>query len=231
MLPRLVASAASGLGGTGGDIQWNMTVPYLPRGSIVFIAGLGREENGEQNPEEINVCYFNGQYLNRILDANNQETGHGLYYYVVPVGGLAAGTYTCGINFKDSRKPAEKKRGVSCAFANLLPQAPASSTVATSGDNSASITNASTLTPVALLIVSCGWRVGFAETWGGNVTPIVTSRGDNQGGVSLAYAIVTSPTNPITVTCNCGNSESKGMVAASFTKGKDKGINFLGDFV
>lgn len=236
MIPRILATGASGQGGTGSsDVTWGMTVPFLPKGTIIFIAGVGREEGGEQNPEEINGCFIwvgaEQRWLTRIFDANNQETGHGLYYYVVPTGGLAAGSYTCGVNFKDNPKQAEKKRGVSVAIGNLLPQAPLSSVQSAGSDNSVQITNASTTVVNALLIVSCGWRVGFAATWSGNVTELVTSRGDNAAGVSIAYAIVETPTSPINITCNGGNTESKGMVAASFAPGKDKGGALLVDMI
>lgn len=219
MTPLLRASAASGLGGTGGDITWSMTIPDLGKNGLIVIAGIGREEGGETNPEEINVCYFNGVYLTRILDANINETGTGMYYLQYP-NIPAAGTYTAGINFKDSPKQAEKKRGVSAAFSNIRIQAPEASN-ATTGSGSPRSNSITPTTNNALVLGSWGWRVGFANSWSG-LTEIVTSRGDNSAGISLGYT-VKAPPGAVSVTASATNPEDNGLVLAAFAPAKDQG--------
>ena len=228
MRPILDSYAASGLGGTGGDITWSHEIlGNLGKNGAMFIAGMGAETGGEQNPEEINVCYIvvsgTPRYFTRIADANNSETGSGLYVLQgssVPPPGI----YTCGINFKDSPKQAERKRGVSAAFRNVLNQS-AEASGSDAGTNSPRAVNLTPISKNALVVASWGWRVGFAETWGWG-TPIVTSRGDNSGGITLAYSVVTTPALQ-SISCGATNPESNGMVAAAFKPSKDQGGGFI----
>lgn len=219
MRPILDSYAASGLGGVSGDLAWQITIGNLGKNGLIAIAWLGREEGGEQNPEEINAVSFNGINCPIIREENNQETGHGMA--ILRGASLPGpGTYTVSLNFQDSPKQAEKKRGVVAAFRNIRDETyeAINGSAGASGARSAPVT---TLTPNALVIASFGWRVGFAETWSGGMTPIVTSRGDNSAGVSLAYAIKEVP-GLITPSCDAGNTESDGMVAAVYKPAKDR---------
>lgn len=212
MVPQLQASAASGLGGTGGDLSWNMTIPNLGKNGLIIIAWLGREEGGEQSPEEINAVYFNGVQCTIGQEANRNETGSG-FAYLTGASIPAAGTYACVLNFQDNPKQAEKKRGVSAAFTNVKSQAPEVTTQATGSGGSPSVA-ITPLTNNALVIASWGWRVGFAETWTWG-TSIVTSRGDNSAGISLAYSVIATPAAQ-TVSVGATNPEDWGLAVGSF---------------
>lgn len=212
MIPQLQASAASGLGGTGGDIQVNITIPNLGRYGLVVIGWVGAETGGETNPEEINVTYFNGQYADGYIEANTNETGGGFSYFYgskIP----AAGTYLCGANFQDSPKQAERKRIVVAAFSNVKSQVPEITQTAT-GSGSPRSLSITPLTSSALVIASWSWRTGFAQTWGWG-TEIVTSRGDNSSGVSFAYAVIETPAAQ-SVSISATNPEDNGLAAGAF---------------
>lgn len=187
----------------------------MGKNGLIVVAWLGREEGGEQNPEEINQITFNGVPL-ALWEANINETGGGIAYLYgvnVPI----AGTYTISLNFQDSPKQAEKKWGVAAAFSRIKPQEPEAQARNTKSGN----TNSLSITPLtgnALVVASWSWRVGFANTWGWG-TEIVTARGDNQGGVTLAYAVVNVPAAQ-TVSCTATNPEDNGLAALAFAMRK-----------
>lgn len=213
MIPQLVASAASGLGGTGSsDISCNLTIPNLGKNGLIVIAWVGAETGGEASPEEISVTSFNGQNADGYVEANRNETGGGLSYFYgskIP----AAGTYAAVASFQDAPKQAERKRMIVAAFTGVKPQAPETTSQATGsgGPRSLFITP---LTVNALVIASWSWRIGFVETWGWGI-PIVTSRADGLSGVSLSYSVISTPIIQ-NVSCNATNPEDNGLAAASF---------------
>lgn len=212
MVPQLQASASSALGGTGSsDLNWNMTIPNLGKNGLIIISWLGKEEAGEENPEEINAVSFNGVGMT-IIEANENQMGSGFAYLTgsqIP----PAGTYACHLNFQDSPKQAEKKRGASAAFTNVKDQAPEAQQVST-GTTAPRSLNLTPLTSNALVVASWGWSNGYAETWGWG-TKITASRGDGTAGASLAYAVIATPALQA-ISCNATDPGTNGMASASF---------------
>lgn len=213
--PAIDNVSASGLGGTGSEnLSWSHTIGNLGKNGLIIVGAIGREESGEQNPEEINQITFNGVVMTKVLDANRNETGVTMWELhgdSVP----AAGTYTVNVNYKDSPKQAEKKRGVCASFRNvqrLSPQEQSTNATADSGQMSLSLTPQS---KNALFVGVYGWRVGFAYTLNTGQVEAVTNRGDNSAGVSILYQIVPLPVST-TLTITPNNSETEGMIIATF---------------
>lgn len=229
MPAQLESTSASGLGGTGGDLSWSHTIGNLGSNGLILVAGIGREESGEQNPEHINAVYFNGIAMTPVAESGDGETA-GELWELHGVQVPAAGTYTVTINYSDSPKQAEKKRGVCAAFRNVFAQAAeASNQMATSsgGNQSLSITP---LTPNALVVAAHWWRVGFVESsYAAGFTQAVVNRGDNAAGVSLYYKNVTVPAST-SFNVDAGNTESQGILMGAFRSTK-RGGGFLAHFM
>jgi hypothetical protein len=223
MRPMLVSSNwGNYTGGGTADVYWYHDLAAIGRNRLLIVAGAAREEGGEQNPEEPNVGVVSGatQYGNWFFPGeagNSQEFGSQAYFWrnhELP----APGNTYMGVNFKDSPKYAEKHRGCSAYFMNVKQQAQESYGRDVGNGGSRSVT-VSVLSENSLVVAMYAWRVGFAETWGGSVTPIVTNRGDNALGISLAYAIANK--GSFTVTATAGNPEDNALLVAVFAPSPD----------
>ncbi len=216
MIP-LVDSIASGTGnGSSENVNWNHTIGNLGKTGLIVISWLGADTNGEENPEEINQVSFNGIVCDIVREANRNATGAGMAILrgsKIP----PAGTYVVNLNFQDSPKQAERKRGVSAAFKYLKDQAPEADNAGTySGspsDHGAPLP-LTTLTKYALLVGTFGQRTGLGFSWSG-LTELVTNRADNDGGVSIAYLVVPTPSTQ-NINIFAVNPEDCGLVLASF---------------
>ena len=216
MIP-LPDSIASGTGSVASEnVSWNHTIGNLGKTGLIVISWLGAETGGEQNPEEINQVTFNGVVCEIVREANRNETGAGMAILrganIPP-----AGTYVVNLNFQDSPKQAERKRGVSAAFKYIkdqYPEAVNSGTFSGSPSSQGAPIPITPLTNNALVVGTFGQRTGLSFSWSG-LTELVTNRADNGGGVSIAYLVVPTPATQ-NVNVFATNPEDCGLVLASF---------------
>jgi hypothetical protein len=206
MIPRLDSYSGGTYGQNVSSISWTHTIANYCARPLVIVGSMGREENGEQNPEETNYVSFGGRTMTRI-SANSQEFGSSLSYWYGTE--LSAGNYTVTVYYYGSGTP-NKARGISAVWDNIKQQAPTSQQVTTGIGGTRSL-SFSTSWYNDLVVCTYGWRVGFSNTWSGNVTQLVVNRGDNAGGIAMAYAMVPSPIG-MTVTAEAGNSEDNGLI-------------------
>lgn len=227
-MPAIIDSTSvSGLGGTGSEnLGWTHNIGSVGMNGLIVVAAVGREQSGEENPEEINQITFNGVVM-PFLQANLSQTGVAvgfLYGANIPV----AGAYNVNVNYKDSPKQAEYKRGVCAVFRNVFNQNYEAQIVTTHSGNGTS-TALSTLTNNALLLAIYGWRVGFVQSnVAGGLDEVVTNRGDNQAGITIYKKIVPIPAST-TVTFDAVNPEDNGLILTSWRASKAGG-GLIGSF-
>ena len=211
---------------TNENLDWTHTLGDLGSRGLIIVGAVGKETGGEENPEEVNQILFNGVACT-LLEANREQSGFAVGYLLasnIPV----AGVYNVRINFHDSPKYPNAKKGFVMAFRGLKNEAPeaTNSNTQASGNMTLPITS---LTKNALLVGMYGHRTGNSYSFTTDQTIAVdvpNTGGENTGAVGFYKNIVVPTTDNITV--NPSNSESEAIIALVFATRKEAGAQIVG---
>lgn len=211
----ILDSISSGSVGNASSLSWTHTIlnPSGARGAI-YVAAIGREQTGDQDPEHITSITFNGTSMTSVQNTGSEQTA-GCLYVLTGTSVPGVGNYTVTVNYQGSGT-AEYHRGVCAVFRSVKNQATeATNSFTSSFSTGRQQVSTNTLTNNALVIGVHWWRVGFAETQYSDFTHLITDRGDNAAGVSMWYKTKTTP-GLVTLDLDGGNTESHGLYIASF---------------
>lgn len=210
-MPAILDAYSHGSGGGASTLTFNHTIGNLGRNGLIIVAALGRESEGQTNPEEITGITYNGVAMTLVSNANGGESGYTMYELHgtnVPV----AGTYSVVVTYSGTGTP-NQAYGICASFRNVKNQTweDKDFSVQTSGTISTTVT---TLTKNALVVGMWGERTAASYTKDTDQT-LIYERTDGQGLLILVYKTVVTPGNE-TFQISPSNSEQEGMVLAAF---------------
>jgi hypothetical protein len=187
--PVLVASA-QGSAGQVSSYSFNLTIPNLGQSGLIVVAGHGREQDGQHDPEEVDHITFNGAAMTKISDANKDQDGLSLYEIhgsAIPV----AGTYAITIYHKGTGN-AKYHHGVAAAFRNVFNKTYEHVSYNTY-NNLPFTAYIDTDTRNALLVGAVAERTGHGMTCLSGQILIQNNTVSEQGGLSLWYQTYVLP--------------------------------------
>lgn len=213
-MPAVLAATAQGSVGNASVLTFNMTIPSLGGNGLILVAGMGREQTGDENPEHPQSATFNGIAMEVVLESGSEQTAGALFALRGP-SIPPAGTYSVSI-FYSGNNTAEFHHGVAAAWRRVRNQVNEAENIFTSSSETGRrVVSLSSLTNNALVVGVHWWRVGFGETQYSDLTHIITDRADNQGGISM-YAKSAQLPGIQSFDVDAGNTESQGLFIAAW---------------